>query len=237
MTPSARSAPWRAGRCRAARAGGGARRRAAAGDGGDRRALARRRGRGSRARSVWRTRRPAARRSARLHAAPTMLVAAGAVHFTPALREQRALAVDGFRGWPGAEGPLAVPGAVLGGRRAAGPGWPDLAFAGSRRACRSRFLETFWTLQPLEVPVLVAPAGGPTRPASPAAARSRHPGLSARDARARLRPAPDGAGGPPRRRGGGGLGSRIPSPGAATPSSSRHEAGCPPRWRARWSWQ
>jgi len=87
---------------------------------------------------------------------PVGLIAAGAVRFTPPLREQRALAARLESG--------AVVKVLLrfrerfwSTRRGAAPGWPDLAFALAPRLP----IQTFWTLQPLEAPVLVGWAGGP----------------------------------------------------------------------------
>ena len=87
---------------------------------------------------------------------PTMLVAAGAVHFTPALREQRALAAR-LEAGPVLKVLLRFRERFWAARRGAAPGWPDLAFALAPRLP----IQTFWTLQPLELPVLVGWAGGP----------------------------------------------------------------------------
>jgi len=87
---------------------------------------------------------------------PAALVAAGAVRFTPPLREQRALAARLDPG-PVLKILLRFRDRFWATRRGGAPGWPDLAFALAPRLP----VQTFWTLQPLEAPVLVGWSGGP----------------------------------------------------------------------------
>jgi len=87
---------------------------------------------------------------------PAALVAAGAVRFTPPLREQQAHAARLDPG-PVLKILLRFRERFWAARRGDAPGWPDLAFALAPHLP----VQTFWTLQPLEAPVLVGWSGGP----------------------------------------------------------------------------
>jgi monoamine oxidase len=87
---------------------------------------------------------------------PVGLFASGAVRFTPDVRAQRQAAARLEMG-PVVKVLLRFRRRFWAERGGAAPAWPDLAFA----LAPAMPVQTFWTLQPLETPVLVGWAGGP----------------------------------------------------------------------------
>lgn len=87
---------------------------------------------------------------------PVGLLAAGAVRFAPPLRAKRELAGRLEMG-PVVKALLRFRQRFWAERGGKTPPWPDLAFA----LAPALSVQTFWTLQPLDAPVLVGWAGGP----------------------------------------------------------------------------
>ena len=87
---------------------------------------------------------------------PAALVASGAIRFSPDLRAHRR-AASRLQMGPVVKVLLRFRSRFWAERGGATPPWPELAFA----LAPSMQVQTFWTLQPLDAPVLVGWAGGP----------------------------------------------------------------------------